>query len=264
MQSIYAMHQSHSDNLESQEKFLNYSIDNIQDLYLIMVSSLIEIRKTEETFLEKSSQKHLATAAERNPNRKFVDNALLQMLTENNSLSIALENRKINNWYLNEDYIKILLAAIKQSDLYDAYMANDKNNFEEDKQFILEVFMNLIAPNEAHVERLIGFMREWDKGFPLVVHCWMGVSRSPAAALIAALAVSPEEDEFELTARLRTVAPHATPNARLVEIGDRILQRQGRLVAAVKGIGRGADTDGTVSFLLPLNLAEKTARTAEN
>ena len=46
MQSIYAMHQSGSDNLEKEEKFLFYSIDNIQDLYLIMLSSLIEICKT--------------------------------------------------------------------------------------------------------------------------------------------------------------------------------------------------------------------------
>jgi predicted protein tyrosine phosphatase len=121
---------------------------------------------------------------------------------------------------------------------------------------------NLIAPNEAHVERLITFMADWDRAFPLVVHCWMGVSRSPAAALIAALAVSPQEDEFDLTARLRTVAPHATPNTRLVEIGDRLLNREGRLVAAVKAIGRGADTDGTVSFILPLNLSGKTAQTA--
>lgn len=112
---------------------------------------------------------------------------------------------------------------------------------------------NLIAPNEAHVERLIDFVGGWDRQYPLVVHCWMGVSRSPAAALIAALAMSPDTDEFELAARLRKVAPHATPNTRLVDIGDRLLGREGRLIAAIKAIGRGAETDGTMSFLLPLN-----------
>ena len=72
MQSIYAMHQSGSDNLEKEEKFLFYSIDNIQDLYLIMLSSLIEICKTETIFLHKSSLKHLATPEERKPNEKFI------------------------------------------------------------------------------------------------------------------------------------------------------------------------------------------------
>ena len=44
MQSIYAMHQSGSDVLEKQEKFLQASIENIEDLYLILLSSLVEIR----------------------------------------------------------------------------------------------------------------------------------------------------------------------------------------------------------------------------
>ena len=47
MQSIYAMHQNGADNLEKEEKFLFYSIDNILDLYLTMVSSLLEICKKE-------------------------------------------------------------------------------------------------------------------------------------------------------------------------------------------------------------------------
>jgi predicted protein tyrosine phosphatase len=113
----------------------------------------------------------------------------------------------------------------------------------------------LIAPSEAHVESLIGFVRDWDQSTPIVIHCWMGVSRSPAAAVIAALSLNPEEDDFALAARLRSVAPHATPNTRLIEIGDRLLGRNGRLVAAIKGIGRGAETDGRASFILPLKIS---------
>ena len=52
MQSIYAMHQNGADNLEKEEKFLFYSIDNILDLYLTMVSSLLEICKKEQIFLQ--------------------------------------------------------------------------------------------------------------------------------------------------------------------------------------------------------------------
>ncbi|SCX29916.1 putative protein tyrosine phosphatase [Agrobacterium sp. DSM 25558] len=80
----------------------------------------------------------------------------------------------------------------------------------------------------------------------------MGVSRSPAAAIIVALAVQPEQDDAALAARLRTVSPYATPNARIIEIGDRLLGRGGALIAAIKTIGRGADTDGNVPFVLPI------------
>ncbi|RWX75927.1 protein tyrosine phosphatase [Neorhizobium lilium] len=110
----------------------------------------------------------------------------------------------------------------------------------------------LVAPSEAHVERLISFVQSWDQSAPMVIHCWMGVSRSPAAAVIAALSLHPDQNDAALAARLRKVAPHATPNSRLIEIGDQMLNRNGRLVAAIKAIGRGADTDGRASFVLPL------------
>ncbi|MCM2400278.1 tyrosine phosphatase family protein [Rhizobium sp. S153] len=111
---------------------------------------------------------------------------------------------------------------------------------------------NLIAPQEAHVREIIDFARSWDRTTPLLIHCWMGVSRSPAAALIASLAVSPDEADDILAQRLRAASPYATPNTRLIEIGDDLLGRGGALVRAVKAIGRGADADGNAPFTLAL------------
>jgi transcription antitermination factor NusB len=168
MQSIYAMHQNGSDNLEKEEKFLMHSIDAIQDLYLIMLSSLIEICKKETVFLHLSSQKHLATKEERNPNKKFIKNSIFQILTENNSLSIALENRSINNWTLNDDYIILLLNAIKESELYAKYMSNAVNTFEEDKDFIVDIFSDVIVPNEKLYDYLEDDKLTWIDDIPLV------------------------------------------------------------------------------------------------
>lgn len=168
MQSIYAMHQNGSDNLEKEEKFLFYSIDNILDLYLTMVSSLLEICKKEQVFLHLSSQKHLATPQERKPNEKFIKNAVFQILAENNSFSIAMENRKINNWSLNDDYIIILLNAIKESKLYAKYMSNTINTFEEDKEFIAALFEEIIVPNEKLYEYLEDDKLTWIDDIPMV------------------------------------------------------------------------------------------------
>ena len=168
MQTIYAMHQNGSDSLEKEEKFLFYSIDAIQDLYLIMLSSLIEICKKEAEFLHLSSQKHLATPEERKPNQKFIKNAIFQLLAENNSLSIALENRKINNWTLNDDYIILLLNDIKQSKLYAKYMSNAVNNFEEDKEFIANLFQDVIVPNEKLYDYLEDHKLTWIDDIPVV------------------------------------------------------------------------------------------------
>jgi predicted protein tyrosine phosphatase len=80
----------------------------------------------------------------------------------------------------------------------------------------------------------------------------MGVSRSPAAALIAALSLVPDQSEATLAHRLRAASPFATPNMRIIEIGDAILGRNGRLTDAVRAIGRGADADGNTPFVLTL------------
>lgn len=168
MQSIYAMHQSGSDNLEKQEKFLQASIENIVDLYLIMLSSLVEIRKKEMEYQVLAQQKHLATPEERNPNLRFINNPILVALDANNSLSIALENRKINNWQANDDTILMLLQIIKQSELYQKYMAKKAVTFEEERFFVADMFSELIAPNEKLYSYLEDFKLTWVDDIPVV------------------------------------------------------------------------------------------------
>ena len=168
MQSIYAMHQKNSEDIEKEEKFLLHSIDSIQDLYLIMLTTLTEIRKKEMIFLEASSKKHLATPEEKKPNYKFTNNAVFQLLEDNNSICIALEKRKINNWSMNDDYILILLEEVKQSELYKKYMSKKENNFEEDKQFVIDMFTDLIAPNDKLYEYLEDNKLTWVDDIPVV------------------------------------------------------------------------------------------------
>ena len=92
------------------------------------------------------------------------------------------------------------------------------------------------APGESDVNQLIGFLRSWPGDEPLLIHCYAGVSRSTAAALIA-LALNADGRELEAARRLRQAAPHAQPNSRIVALADRLLGRGGRLVAAREAMG---------------------------
>jgi predicted protein tyrosine phosphatase len=107
-----------------------------------------------------------------------------------------------------------------------------------------------ILPAETHVEQLLDFARSWDRRAPLLIHCYAGVSRSTAAAFIAACALKPERDESELAELIRQRSPTATPNAKLIEIADQILGRRGRMSAAIDAIGRGSDCFEGVPFSL--------------
>lgn len=109
-----------------------------------------------------------------------------------------------------------------------------------------------VVPAQEHVGRFLAFVRDWDRNAPLVIHCWAGISRSTAAAYIAACALGPQRDEEEIAQALRAASPSATPNARLVAIADEALGRDGRMIAAIDRIGRGADAFEGTPFALGL------------
>lgn len=168
LQTIYAMHQSGSDDLVKEQKFLLSSMEDVLDLYLIMISTLIEVRSKEETFLDLSGKKHLATSEELDPNRKFVKNSVLNFLANNKSLLAAIEKHKITNWKLNDDVIVLLLESIKSSVVYKTYMSNRINSFEEDKRFVMDLFSEVIAPNEKLYDYLEDHCITWVDDIPVV------------------------------------------------------------------------------------------------
>ena len=96
-----------------------------------------------------------------------------------------------------------------------------------------------IMPDERHIAELLDFVRLWDRRAPLVVHCYAGISRSTASAFASVCALSPHRDEASIAQALRLASPTATPNIRIVSLADRLLDRSGRMVAAIETIGRG-------------------------
>ena len=117
---------------------------------------------------------------------------------------------------------------------------------------ITEAQDGMVLPGEDHVRRLVDFAEGWDRARPMVVHCFAGISRSTAAAYITLCVTRPERDEREIAQRLRAASRFATPNARLVAIADHMLGRDGRMIEAIQGIGRGEMAVEGVPFVLPL------------
>ena len=111
----------------------------------------------------------------------------------------------------------------------------------------------MVLPGETHVRELLDFARSWDRAKPMVIHCYAGISRSTASAYIVAAALSPARDEFELAATLRRLSPTASPNSRLIELADILLGRRGRMIEAVRGIGRGAEAFEAEPFVLGID-----------
>jgi predicted protein tyrosine phosphatase len=105
---------------------------------------------------------------------------------------------------------------------------------------IAEEIDGMIAPGEAHIEELIGFLEKFDRAGPIVVHCYAGISRSTAVAYILACLLSRQLGEREIAKRLRDASPTARPNTRFVALVDTRLKRDGRMVRAMSMIGEGS------------------------
>lgn len=118
---------------------------------------------------------------------------------------------------------------------------------------IAEPIEGYTLPGREHIERLIGFIGQWDRATPLVVHCFAGISRSTAAAFTAACALNPQRDEMQIAHAIRRASPTAQPNARIVALADRLLERNGRMVRAVESIGPSIPATEGTPFRLDLD-----------
>ncbi len=113
-----------------------------------------------------------------------------------------------------------------------------------------------VLPEAEHVVDLLHFLHSWDpEGGDLLVHCYAGVSRSTATALLAHL-VQTEGTPLESARALRAAAPHAAPNRRIITLADRELGLGGELVRAVDAIGGRLTYDEDVLTVLPLQPSE--------
>lgn len=168
MQTLYAFDGGESDDFIKDQKFLIQSLENMYDLHLLMLSLLIEVQKRAEDYQERSQRKILATQEEKNPNKKFINNQVLQILQEDRALQIDIENRKIDHWYLDFEYVDIIFKSIIESELYKKYMATDVSSFKEDQDFIIDVFTEIIAPNEKLYDYIEDKKLTWLDDLPVV------------------------------------------------------------------------------------------------
>jgi N utilization substance protein B len=168
LQSIYAFNQSENQDLDKQEKFLWYSIDQMLDLYLLMLQLLVALRDHATTYMEISQQKHLATDIEKNPSRCFVDNKLIDLISKDPSLEKVIKNKKLNYWKTDDEYVRIIFKSLIEQEWYTQYLAKEESTFADDKNFVIRMYKEVIAPNEKLYEYLEDKRLTWIDDFPIV------------------------------------------------------------------------------------------------
>jgi len=203
MQSMYAFKGTESDDLTKDEKFLNYSLDSMYDLYISILALLTELHKKSKNHNEKLQKKLLGTDADKNPNTKFQENQLLNSISSNKMLQEFIAKRKLNCWDLDFEYVDILFKDILKSDLYEAYTNDSDSSFKKDKNFIIEVYTDIIAPNDKLYDYFEDKQLTWIDDLPVVNTAIIKVLRklkltSPETALLPELYKDEDDKAFAI------------------------------------------------------------------
>ena len=165
---MYAMIHAHNDDIIKEEKFLKHSNQKLFDLYALQIQLMIEVQKQAAKKLELSKKKHLATKEDLNPNTKFVYNRALAVLTESASLATYLDSHGLNNWDLDDEYVKIIWKELEDSDLYRRYMNIEEDSFQNDKTFLIDFYKEVIAPSDKLAEYYEDTTISWVDDIPYV------------------------------------------------------------------------------------------------
>lgn len=165
--NLYAHLKSGSDNLKTSEKNLVESIDKAYDLYFQMMSLIVEVARYAESRQEIAKQKKLATHEDLNPNRRFVDNPIVQLISNSDSVNDVLATRKLS-WANQYDAVKDVYNRMLEAEFYKSYMALATATFADDRRFA-EEFFSWLEQDEALADVVNEMSLQWcdDYGFAL-------------------------------------------------------------------------------------------------
>lgn len=210
LKSLYAHLKSDSTSLKASEKYLIESIDKAYDLYFQMLTLIVDVARYAEGRQEVAKQKMLATYEDLNPNRRFVDNGVVQLLATSDALGDEVASRKLT-WSRHPDTIKAIYNNLVETEFYKNYMSASTNTFVDDRKFV-EDFYAWISEDELLQETLDEMSMLWndDLCFVLfmVVRTVSNLKRSHTDVKLLPQFKSEEDLEFSKTLLIKSLVQY--------------------------------------------------------
>ena len=166
MQILYAQTSNSSEATLSSQ--LQQNFEHMYSLYLLLLSLLLKLRERAEDHQQKAKQKFRPSHEDENPNLRFVQNGLLVHLAQSTSLASKLKQYNIDFWEHDGEYVELLFQEMMQSNLYRSYMNASQTSFKKDTAFVVDLFKEIIAPNEKLYDYLEDKNLTWIDDLPVV------------------------------------------------------------------------------------------------
>ena len=167
LQFIYSWNKSNGAEIAPLEKQFLKSLAKVEELYLLLLMYILEIRDYAENYSEDSKKKQLPSDNDLNPNTKFINNLFLQKLRDDSDLINKAAYAKLS-FADEQNMIKAVYFKIVESELYTSYMSEKSFDFESDKKFIVKLFSKELIEMEVFQDFLSGQDIFWEDDFPFI------------------------------------------------------------------------------------------------
>ena len=136
---LYSSVLSGNMSLQYAESQLDQSCEAVRDLYVYMLGIISPLTRTAREKLEAAQAKFNPTEEERNPNRKFADNALARLLDEDVDFQKVFAKKKFS-WAQYDLLLKKIMKSVYEKDYYAEYMASENSSLAEDCRLFIRIF----------------------------------------------------------------------------------------------------------------------------
>jgi len=148
LQALYAFFQSVNDRIDLGEKELLKSINKIYEIYVYQISLLVEIVEFANKRMEENKKKFIPTQEDLNPNTHFIENKVIQQISNNADYRKHFEAYKIN-WSNEEEMIRKLYNEIRDGEDYKTFMDNSNHSYNDDRDILNKIVKKHFARSES-------------------------------------------------------------------------------------------------------------------
>lgn len=153
LQIVYAFNRKEGDDLVSAEKELETCIGRSYDLYLYLMLLLAELRLVAREKIETALNKKMPNWEDLNPNRKFADNQIIELIDSSRVLAQAAAARKVT-WQGSAEIPRVLFGKIAGWNEYNEYLVSADTTQAADKKFILNLLAGFLFSSDDFLNHL--------------------------------------------------------------------------------------------------------------
>ena len=143
LQVLYSYQQSESKEVKPFENALLQNVDRVFELYVWLLSLLIEVAEYSVIDVEERANKHLPSEEDLNASDLLMSNLFIVALKQNPEYLAAVKKYKIS-WDFDPEIAKSIFATLKLSSEYKEFINIPEHTLRSDKDIIKFIFKKLI------------------------------------------------------------------------------------------------------------------------